>query len=260
MELWYPNAKRKPLGPQTQRKIMPRIFVVHTIVGSLRGTDAMFRRQGFTGVESTFGLGGPGDNDGELWQWQQLNYSADAQGDGNGYCTSVETADAGNPARPWSRKQLDSLVDLGFWWARQVGAPGRLVTGTSQKGFGYHRQFLAWNKHNHSCPGDVRLRQYKGIVLPRIAARMSGERAEKTVARSKPVIATAKPVLTRMLSHGDNGADVRLVQHLVGVVLDNDFGDRTEAGVKAWQRIKKLTPDGVFGPASCRAAGWLWKG
>lgn len=253
MELWYPDGVRAPLGShQTQNRITPRIFVVHTMVGSLAGTDGMFRRDGYTGLESTFGLGGPGDHDGEVWQWQQLNYSADAQAGGNSYCTSVETADAGNPEHPWSPKQLDALVNLGYWWARQVGAPGKLVTGTAQKGFGYHRQFAAWNPNRHSCPGDVRLKQYTDVVLPRIAERMKGGGAKH--------VASASPVLRRVLRNGDNGPDVRLVQHLVSVSLDNSFGDRTEAALRTWQRRKNLTPDGVFGPASCRAAGWTWKG
>ena len=68
MDLWYPKAVAKPLGAQTEPSIgVPRVLIVHTIVGNLTGTDAMFRRQGYDGVESTFGIGGPwepGDLDG----------------------------------------------------------------------------------------------------------------------------------------------------------------------------------------------------
>ena len=64
MQLWYPNASARSLGRQTQERITPRILVLHTMVGSLAGTDAMFRVGGFTGVESHFGVGGPGDRNG----------------------------------------------------------------------------------------------------------------------------------------------------------------------------------------------------
>ena len=160
MELWYPKAERKPLGAQTEPSIgVPRVLVVHTIVGNLRGTDAMFRRQGYDGVESTFGIGGPwepGDLDGVVWQWQALDRQADAQGAGNAYATSVETADGGKPDRSWTPKQIDALTDLIVWWCRQTGHPAQMVTGTGGSGIGYHSQFTAWNPNNHSCvPTDV---------------------------------------------------------------------------------------------------------
>lgn len=258
MDLWYPKAERKPLGSQTENRITPRIFVVHTMVGHLRGTDSMFRRNGYHGTESHFGIGCPTDAglDGDVWQWQRLDYSADAQGAGNAYCTSIETADGGKPESAWSDKQLAALIDLGTWWARQVGAPAKLVTSTSQKGFGFHRQFKTWNPNNHSCPGNTRLRQYLRVVIPAIGDNLNGNRngnlnGPKTAGR---------PSLSRVLRERVTGQDVRQVQHLVSVRLDNDYGPKTSEAVKTWQAKKKTTPDGVFGPVSCRAAGWTWKG
>lgn len=35
--------------------------------------------------------------------------------------------------------------------------------------------------------------------------------------------------------------------------LDSDFGEKTEAAVKAWQRALGVTPDGVVGPATIKA-------
>jgi peptidoglycan hydrolase-like protein with peptidoglycan-binding domain len=233
------------------------------MVGNLASTDRMFRANGYTGLESHFGLGGPHDSglDGAVWQWQSLGYSADAQAAGNGYGTSVETADGGNPDNPWSSAQLDALVELGTWWARQVGAPGRMVTSMGGSGFGYHRQFHDWNLHGHTCPGDVRLRQYTRLVLPRIALKMAGGPKHAAAPGEKPTTSvTERPSLARTLCVVTHGADVRLVQHLVGALLDDHYGPRTAAAVTRWQHTKNLTPDGVFGPASCRAAGWTWKG
>jgi hypothetical protein len=254
MQQWCPFAAKRPLADTADEPAIgtPRIFIVHTMVGYLRGSENMFKKNGYSGTESTFGLGGPNDPDGldgDLWQWQALGRQADAQGAGNAYATSVETSDGGVPSRAWSAAQINSLVRLGVWWCQQTGAPAKLVTSTGGRGFGYHRQFAAWNPNSHDCPGDVRLRQYFNLVIPRIAATLSGASDER-VALS----------LSRLLQQGDNGDDVRQVQRLVGAGADGDFGPATEAAVIKWQRAKGLDADGIFGPASCRAAGWVWKG
>jgi peptidoglycan hydrolase-like protein with peptidoglycan-binding domain len=249
MEQWYPNAQARPLGAQTEPSIgTPRIFIVHTMVGFLKGTDTMFRRQGYTGTESTFGLGGPWDGqslDGALWQWQALGRQADAQAAGNAYATSVETSDGEHPERPWSAAQVRALIELGAWWCIQTGNPPELVKSTDGKGFGYHRQFKAWNPNNHSCPGDVRLAQYVDDVIPGIRRFLA-----------PPPAPVAPFKLARLLKQGHRGNDVRRVQALVGVKADGIFGPVTEAAVKRWQRAKKLSPDGIFGPKSAAAAGW----
>ena len=176
MESRYPGAVWCPLGAQTEPAIgVPRILIFHTMVGYLRSTDALFRRQEYTGVESTFGVGGPWDGatlDGAVWQWQDLGHQADAQGPGNAYATSVETSDGGDPLRPWSARQLDALIRLTVWWCEQTGHPARLVTSTSDTGVGYHRQFSAWNPNNHSCPGNTRLKQLLDYVIPTAAIRL----------------------------------------------------------------------------------------
>ena len=172
----YPAAEWRPLGEQTEPGITPRILIVHTMVGYLRSTDTMFRKQGYTGTESHFGVGGPWDSsdlDGAVWQWQSLDRQADAQGPGNAYATSIETSDGGNPDRAWSAKQLDALVNLGVWWCRQTGNPARLVTSPAGNGFGYHSQFEVWNPNSHSCPNPTRIAQLRNTVIPRVATALA---------------------------------------------------------------------------------------
>ena len=62
------------------------------------------------------------------------------------------------------------------------------------------------------------------------------------------VLGAATPMM-----HGD---DVRHVQRLVNAPADGWYGPVTTAHVKAWQHKHNLKADGVFGPASARAAGW----
>jgi hypothetical protein len=172
MQVRYPAAAWRPLGVQTEPRITPRILVFHTMVGSLRGTDSLFKKSGYTGTESHFGVGGPWDGaalDGAVWQWQSLDRQADAQNAGNAYATSIETSDGGQPLRAWSAKQLDALVALAAWWCRQTGAPARLVSSTSQSGFGYHAQFTAWAPDGRTCPGRTRIAQLIDVVIPRTA-------------------------------------------------------------------------------------------
>ncbi len=63
----YPGAAWRPLGPQNQPRMRGHdIVCLHTMVGSLWGTDAYFRQGGYGGTESHFGVGAGGG----VLQWQ----------------------------------------------------------------------------------------------------------------------------------------------------------------------------------------------
>lgn len=221
MQVRYPGASWRPLGAQTEPRITPRILVFHTMVGYLRGTDSLFRRQGYTGTESHFGVGGPWDGsalDGAVWQWQSIDYQADAQNAGNAYATSIETSDGGEPLRGWSAKQLNALVGIGVWWCTQTSAPARLVSSTAQSGIGYHAQFRAWAPDGRTCPGRTRIAQLVDIVIPRIAAALRSP-------TPTPVPPSPKP--------GDD--DMPLTQDdlnkIAATVWGSRFGDSATTGV-----------------------------
>lgn len=264
----YPGAVLKPLGRQTEPLIgTPRILVVHTMVGGLRGSDSMFRGQGYSGTESHFGLGGPTDGsalDGVLWQWQTIDRQADAQNAGNAYATSVETSDGGDPSRPWSDRQLTALVGLAVWWCRQVGAPARLVDSTSDRGIGYHAQFREWAPDGRSCPGPVRIEQLRTIVIPRVAAALSGTTSTPAGVKPKPAV----PTVGRLLRYEPGrplltGADVKAVQAAIGMPAgqrDGKYGPLTRDAVRHAQIEHHLTPDGAVGPDTTRAIGLRWTG
>ena len=54
---------------------------------------------------------------------------------------------------------------------------------------------------------------------------------------------TALPVLRR----GSKGAEVKILQSHLGIASDGSFGPGTENAVRAFQRSRGLTPDGVVG-------------
>ena len=49
------------------------------------------------------------------------------------------------------------------------------------------------------------------------------------------------------LKKGSKGAEVKLLQELLGITADGDFGPKTEAAVIAFQKAHGLTADGVVG-------------
>lgn len=65
----------------------------------------------------------------------------------------------------------------------------------------------------------------------------------------------APAVTVRTLRRGMRGADVARWQALLGLPADGDFGPRTEASTRAFQRARGLVDDGVVGPRTWSAVG-----
>ena len=65
---------------------------------------------------------------------------------------------------------------------------------------------------------------------------------------------------TLLLKKGDKGENVKILQKaLGGLTVDGDFGAKTEAAVKAFQKSKGLTVDGLVGNATQKALGISFK-
>jgi hypothetical protein len=58
-----------------------------------------------------------------------------------------------------------------------------------------------------------------------------------------------------ILKKGSNNENVKLLQRFLKLKDDGDFGDKTEAAVKAWQKKNGLKDDGVVGPKTWEAMG-----
>jgi len=150
-----------PPGPNDPR-IIPRIIVIHTMAGFIEGAEARFKS---TGLEAHFGFA----LDGRLWQWRDTDWQADAQGEGNGYCISLEFEDAGDCMRPFSSSQVANFDRVCRVLMAHYNIPARLVRATSERGFGYHRQFHSWNPNNHACPCDTRQDALIRDLIPALA-------------------------------------------------------------------------------------------
>lgn len=193
----YPGAVWKPLGKQTQPRLLkPRIILLHTMGGgTLESTDREFRIGGYTGLESHFGIGA----DGETWEWQDTDYTADADVTANAYAWSIETEDAGHafPAwtgsnvPAWTAAQCDSIIRLVAWLCRLGDIPAVHVPDSKpgRHGIAGHRQGINSSPAGQKgyrqpggdlwsdvlgkvCPGDRRYAQIDSVIVPGVIAAL----------------------------------------------------------------------------------------
>lgn len=158
---------------------------LHTMVGSLAGTDSMFQKNGTTGTESHFGVG----EDGEIYQWVDTAYTADANYLGSGYVISIETADYGasfgrwntngDSVPYWNAKQIVAIVKIIVWACKTHDIPIKQMSSVRDRGIGYHAMGVPgnelpaslkgtryqWSKYaGKVCPGKKRISQIPEIV------------------------------------------------------------------------------------------------
>ena len=181
-----PGATWRPLAADYATK--PRmsahdIICIHTMVGSLWGTDAYFRQGGFTGTESHFGTG----PDGEVLQWQDTDYQADANYQGSHHIISIENADVGAGFPTWNLNdgnavpaftdaQCEAVAKIIAWACREYDIPCVLIPDSKpgRRGIGYHRQGVPgymvaggelWSTApGKVCPGNRRIAQIPQII------------------------------------------------------------------------------------------------
>lgn len=171
-KLFIPGAIRKPI-PQTSSD--PNIIVAgaifHVAVSEADSLHDFFERDG--GIEST----GYIRRDGTIEQYRPLNVECDAQFDGNSWIeadgkrygfTSWETQGMG--VGEWTPEQLDAIKKIIRFHHDHWGTPLQMPATWNGRGFGYHRLFSQWNHNNHSCPGDGRVRQFRGVIVPWLRA------------------------------------------------------------------------------------------
>lgn len=83
------------------------------------------------------------------------------------WAVGIETEDDGHPERPWTPQQVTAIIRL----LRALKVPPRLLKETPSNGVGWHEQYPSWNRTAHSCPGHVREKQIRDVILPALRKR-----------------------------------------------------------------------------------------
>ncbi len=87
-----------------------------------------------------------------------------------------------------------------------------------------------------------------------VAAILSGTAPAPTLIPAvEPRAPSGAPAGRPTLRRPSTGERVKQVQAKVGVVVDGNFGPKTEAAVRAFQRAHGLVPDGIVGPKTWAA-------
>lgn len=163
---WCAFAKKMELQPESdsQASITPTQFIVHSLAApwTIERTYEYWRDS--TNLESHFGLG----YDGRLGQYIGTNTRADANAQANSRAISLESAANLQNSDPWTTAQINMLVRVMDWAAREHSIPRRRCRSWTDPGFGYHRLYPEWSAGGTSCPGNARVEQFNEIVLPRV--------------------------------------------------------------------------------------------
>lgn len=187
------NVLWRPLKGKSVTGVEHRIINVHTMVGTIEGTESYFSHAG--NPYSHFGVPAAG----KAWQWQDLSYRAASDLNGNPFCISIETEDkgpefptwSGSDVPRWTDAQAETLAQLIAWLCVRFNIPPVLVPDSipGRHGSSYHRLGIdPWrvptgvlysSSFAKACPGDRRIAQLKNEVMPRVVEIITGSVPEE---------------------------------------------------------------------------------
>jgi peptidoglycan hydrolase-like protein with peptidoglycan-binding domain len=156
---------------------------------------------------------------------------------GNSSFIGIEGENTGRGDDPWPAVQIDA-------YRRGVAALLKHAGQSAEFCVGHKEYALPMGR---KVDPDFDMGQFRLDV----AALMSGATAPP------PLIPAAEPEGTARrptLRRGDSGEWVTIIQRKVGAVADGQFGARTEAAVRDFQRRHDLVPDGIVGPKTWLAS------
>lgn len=155
-----PFATHKLIPPgANDPKIRATTAILHVDAGGAASLFDYFRlRSG--GIESHFHIKWTG----EIEQYRDTAYEADANYKANPFAISIETQGFGNGW--WNLRQLRSIKRLLLWLNATHDIPLVVAGGPTGPGVGYHTMFESWSPVPKSCPGPNRIKQFNEELVP----------------------------------------------------------------------------------------------
>ncbi|MEG3166519.1 glycoside hydrolase family protein [Sphingomonas sp. PB2P19] len=146
---------------------------------------------------------------------------------GNSSFIGIEAEHSGKPADPWPAAQIEAYQRGCAALLKHIGAEADMCIA--------HKEF--------ALPVGRKIDPCFDMLAFRIA--VSDYLVGKSVPLPiKPTDERGNPTLRR----GSKGDAVEALQEALGLRADGDFGPKTEAALREWQRRRELTPDGICGP------------
>ncbi|MEV7776722.1 peptidoglycan-binding protein [Kitasatospora sp. NPDC088351] len=210
---WYPGAEKMELQPESdaQPAIVPTQVIFHSMAAPWTPRRIYEYWRDSTNLESHFGVG----YDGGIAQYigtqtrADANMAANHRPDGTG-AVSIESASNDQHTDPWTAAQIGTFIAVGVWLHQRHGIPLRVCRTADDPGYGFHRLFPEWSDGGTACPGDARVQQFHGLVLPGIVAGAGG--APPPPSRSTPGPARYRVTINGLeYGYGAHGPQVRQV-------------------------------------------------
>lgn len=145
-----------------------------------------------------------------------------------------------------SQALADSLVSSRDSRIKYIISNGRIISGSDGPHPWVWRKYTGKNPHNHHVHISVKPEKalYDNEAPWKIAV----------VKNDTPPIPPKNPLLVKGNKSADVGRLQRLlIKHGAKLIVDEDFGGKTESAVIAFQRKRKLVPDGKVGPQTWSA-------
>lgn len=205
--------------------------------GNMPSLDVLIRgRSDLPGPLSQLGLGRDGTfyviaagrcNHAGAGEWQGITT-------GNSSFVGIEAENCGTPADPWPQIQLES-------YRRGVAAILKKLGHHDARFCAGHKEY-ALPKGRKSDP-SLDMDEFRCAVTSFLGDTSPPKLIPAVEPDPRPG-ETPRPTLRR----GARGDLVKELQGKCGVAADGDFGAKTEAAVREFQRKNDLVPDGIVGP------------
>lgn len=160
---------------------------------------------------------------------------------GNSNFIGIEAENTGLPNDfPWPDVQMDAYRRGVAAILRRIGKAADFCAG--------HKEYCL-PKGRKPDPG-FDMNEFR----TRVIAILNGSApAPVLIPAVEPPVQPGAPAGRPTLRRGATGDLAKQVQAKVGVIVDGNFGRKTEAAVRAFQRSHGIVPDGIVGPKTWKA-------